>query len=98
MLQKYITYIKDNPQGYWFKRRLYGWGWFPVTREGWFVIGVYILFIVNFARDVQEEKLYENEGLITILAPIILATLILVYICYLKGEPPKWQWGFPKKK
>ena len=27
-------YIRNNPKGYWFKRKLYGWGWFPVKWEG----------------------------------------------------------------
>ena len=29
MIKEYIAYLKDNPQGYWFKARLYGWGWAP---------------------------------------------------------------------
>ena len=31
MLKQYIAYLKDNPQGYWFKAKLYGWGWVPVN-------------------------------------------------------------------
>ena len=30
MLRQYIQYLKDNPQGYWFRRKLFGWGWVPV--------------------------------------------------------------------
>lgn len=31
MFKNYLDYIRDNPHGYWFKRKLYGWGWTPVT-------------------------------------------------------------------
>jgi hypothetical protein len=34
MFKKYIEYLKDNPQGYWFKRKVWGWGWTPVTWQG----------------------------------------------------------------
>ncbi|HZX50161.1 MAG TPA: hypothetical protein VFE94_03385 [Candidatus Paceibacterota bacterium] len=34
----YIAYAKDNPKGHWFKRKLFGWGWTPVTRQGWAVV------------------------------------------------------------
>ena len=33
MIKEYIAYLKDNPQGYWFKARLYGWGWVPVNLD-----------------------------------------------------------------
>jgi hypothetical protein len=29
LFKEYTDYLKDNPQGYWFKRKLYGWGWTP---------------------------------------------------------------------
>jgi hypothetical protein len=31
MIEEYKKYLKDNPEVYWFKAKLYGWGWFPVT-------------------------------------------------------------------
>ncbi len=27
MIKKYLNYIKDNPEHYWFKAKIYGWGW-----------------------------------------------------------------------
>jgi hypothetical protein len=29
--------------------------------------------------------------------PIIVLTILLITICYKKGEGPRWQWGSPKK-
>ena len=47
MIKEYVSYLKDNPNGYWFKRKLYGWGWTPATWQGWFAIGVYVLLILG---------------------------------------------------
>jgi len=38
MIKEYIAYLKDNPQGYWFKAKLYGWGWDPAIWQGWLVL------------------------------------------------------------
>ena len=46
MIQEYIRYLRDNPEGYWFKARLYGWGWAPAKKEGWILLLVYLLVII----------------------------------------------------
>jgi hypothetical protein len=34
----------------WFRTRSYGWGWSPVTVEGWLVLGVFLVGVaVNVA-------------------------------------------------
>ena len=70
----------------WFRRKLYGWGWTPVSWEGWLVIAVYIgLLIFGVSK-------MDHEGTKNITV-ILLLTAGLIYICYRKGEKPKWQWG-----
>ena len=100
MLKEYINYLKDNPQGHWFKAKLYGWGWTPAKWQGWFIILVYIaiIFTLVFTR---EEAILGNpdsgSNFLTFAFPIILLTTLLIFICYKKGEKPRWQWG-PSKK
>jgi hypothetical protein len=31
MFKRQLDYLRNNPQRYWFKRKLYGWGWTPAT-------------------------------------------------------------------
>ena len=45
MFKESIAYLKDNPHGYWFKAKLYGWGWVPVKWQGWLVVAVAIGFL-----------------------------------------------------
>lgn len=94
MFKKYINYIKNNPEGYWFKRKPFGWGWTPATREGWIVLGVYILAVLFFAFTIDESS-STRELFFTGILPIILLTIALIRICYTKGEKPKWMWDVP---
>ena len=48
MIKKYLNYLNDNPQGYWFKAKLYGWGWTPAKWQGWLVVLTYIILISIF--------------------------------------------------
>ena len=96
MMKDYIAYLKDNPQGYWFKARLYGYGWVPVKWQGWAVIAVYLVLIALFAFTIDERS-SNGEVMFTFVLPIALLTITLIRICYLKGEKPSWRWGLPKK-
>jgi hypothetical protein len=92
IIQEYIEYLKDNPKGYWFKRKLYGWGWTPARKEGWLTLLVYLAGVIFFA--VQAEGSASLEELSrSMIAPIIILTILLIVICYKKGEKPRWQWG-----
>ena len=94
--KRWVEYLKDNPEGYWFKRKLYGWGWTPATREGWLVTLVYVVLVLLFAFTVDERS-SAREILITFFLPLTLLTIGLIRICYKMGEKPKWQWGPPKE-
>jgi len=95
IIRGYIDYLKDNPERYWFKRKLYGWGWTPATWQGWLITLIYIVLIFSFALTLDENS-SDREVAFTFLLPLILLTTTLMYIAYKKGESPRWQWG--KKK
>lgn len=67
----------------WFAQKKYGWGWTPVTWQGWAVLIVYV-FIVWMARSLPK------LGFICL---TFLITAILLVVCFKKGERPKWRWG-----
>ncbi len=100
MLKEYINYSKDNPEGYWFKAKIYGWGWTTAKWQGWLVLSVYIILISSLIF-MREEAIPGNpdsgSNFLTFALPIILLTALLIIICYKKGEKPRWRWGFPKK-
>ena len=70
----------------WFRRKLYGWGWYPSTWEGWIVILVWVILFTSFMSGIDHESL---KNMIF----IIFSVALLIFICYKKGEKPRWQWG-----
>lgn len=97
MLNKYIDYYKNNPEGYWFKRKLYGYGWVPVKWQGWVTIGVWLLLVIVFSLTIDESS-PPREVIFTFVMPTVLLTGLLIRICYKKGEKPRWQWGLHEKE
>lgn len=71
---------------YWFKAKLYGWGWYPASWQGWIITGLYVgvvfLLVVHF-----------EENIAPFLAWATVATGIFALISYKKGEKPHWRWG-----
>jgi len=97
MWKEYLAYIRDNPNGYWFKRKLYGWGWTPVKWQGWVVIVLYVLAIVLFSLTIDDNS-PTREVAFTFILPVVFLTVLLIRICYKKGEKPRWQWGLDRKE
>ncbi|MAJ97066.1 MAG: hypothetical protein CMI56_00435 [Parcubacteria group bacterium] len=95
--KEYIEYLKDNPEGYWFKRKAFGWGWVPATWQGFATIAVFSAAVLLFALTLDKNS-SGREVVFTFLLPFIFLTIIFFRIAYLKGEKPKWQWGMPKKE
>lgn len=79
----------------WFRRKCYGWGWYPVSWEGWLTTLLYVLGLVFIFKDVGGKYSSGGETFTTIILPFIILTAILIGICYIKGESPKWQWAKP---
>ncbi|MEI7709091.1 MAG: hypothetical protein WCI76_00045 [bacterium] len=96
MFKEYIAYLKDNPQGLWFKRKLYGWGWTPARWQGWVVLLAYVVGLVKIFIIVDAGSHSGSDTMISMALPFLLFTALLFFVCYKKGESPRWQWGWKK--
>ncbi len=92
MIKKYISYVQNNPHGYWFKRKIYGWGWTPVKWQGWLASILYTGIVVLLALRLNEES-STDQILFSFVLPVIVLTITFICIAFKKGESPKWQWG-----
>ncbi len=95
MFKAYIEYIKDNPEGYWFRRKLFGFGWTPATREGWATLFIFMVFVIGNTYRLRD-RLDAGDAR-SYVWQMILLIVLLICICWRTGEPPKWQWGIPKR-
>jgi hypothetical protein len=95
-LKEHIDYLKDNPEGYWFKRKLYGWGWTPATKEGWGIIILWVVLLILNTNRLEERASSEEDFLWSLIPQTALMVLVLIVICYKTGEKPRWQWSNKK--
>ncbi len=80
---------------YWFKRRLYGYGWMPVSWQGWAatIIWITLIVVVNLFWPSSKSSGFLDFESIRYWLILILSTLIFSTITLLKGPKPKWRWG-----
>lgn len=74
---------------YWFRAKRYGWGWgLPVVWQGWLVYGVAFALLAGcfFAFPPEERP----EPFLVCTSVVVL---LLLAVCWWKGEPPRWRWG-----
>jgi peptidoglycan/LPS O-acetylase OafA/YrhL len=79
----------------WFKAKTYGWGWTPASWQGWAVTIADLVFVLGWGVYLATHPALARrpDFLLIALAPIVAAALILIVICWLKGERPRWRWG-----
>ena len=95
MIKEYIAYLKDNPQGYWFRSRLFGWGWTPAKWQGWVVILIFLGLLFGGSFFLGETP--SQNDLLWFFGLLIVAILLLTGICSKTGEKPILHWGIPDK-
>ena len=82
----------------WFRRKTYGWGWTPITWQGWLVTALFVaipLAVKLIMKALDFSKHIQNFSLMAVV-PLVLVGLTLVCLRY--GEKPRWQWGIKTTK
>ena len=83
IFKDHIDYLKDNPEGYWFKRKLYGWGWTPARWQGWAITLLYMATIIYIAFTEPDPRVFLVDfAIVTILFLVIMILRILIYFYY----------------
>lgn len=80
----------------WFVAKRYGYGWTPASLEGWLVLALYLVaiwgaYVCQYTRDLTDS--YEDFLRHWFLPQVFGLTVMLLIICFLKGEKPGWRWG-----
>ena len=77
----------------WFKAKLYGWGWYPSTWKGWTILLIYLSAVIYLFLKIDSNSHSVSDTLINFIPVGLIMTIILISICYQKGEKPRWRWG-----
>lgn len=77
----------ENSKTIWFPSKRYGWGWGPPVRwQGWAVLVLYFALIGLCALWLLPQ---DNTPLFLLLC--IALTVLLMIVCWIKGERPRWR-------
>jgi len=81
--------MKNNPdKKLWFKARRWGFGWRPVSWEGWVIVVGYVGIMWAAVQQARAGTHSNSDFLIKLSISFIPVTVLLIYICYKKGENP----------
>lgn len=80
----------------WFHAKKVGFGWYPVSWEGWITLSIYLVLEIKLAF-IYSERLRDplfNQTVSTVIFFFLTAILtsILILISYHKGEKTSWRW------
>lgn len=87
----------------WFRAKTFGWGWVPITWQGWLITALYTflftLFTIVFmgwlgvAKESGAGTRAVLLGAAEYLVAVALLSYILYRICRRYGDKPRWRWG-----
>jgi hypothetical protein len=71
---------------YWFAAKRYGWGWgLPFAWQGGAVLISWLIIIISgVGYFISHHSLRQFA---------VVMVMVLVALCYWKGESPRWRWG-----
>lgn len=78
--------MENNNKKIWFKRKTYGFGWTPVSWQGWVFLLVWVAVFLSLLSKIDHEA---GKNILF----VVIMMAILLYVSYKKGESPRWQWG-----
>ncbi|MBY0415961.1 MAG: hypothetical protein K2Q18_17450 [Bdellovibrionales bacterium] len=82
----------------WFRRKTYGWGWTPITWEGWLVTLLVVVIPILIRLTAKAFELEKTSQYFYTWASVPILFMALILICFRFGEKPKWQWGLKRTK
>lgn len=72
----------------WFAAKTYGYGWgLPLRWQGW------VVAITYFGSMMLGVIYLAEQSLKAFIIGTIILSVILLGLCYWKGEPARWRWG-----
>ena len=85
--------METTKEKFWFPAKTYGYGWGPpICWQGWLVMVIYAAALATCALVFLPDKRTSH-----FLVGTFSLTFVLIFVCWLKGERPRWRWGKDQK-
>ncbi len=81
--------MKKN--NYWFKAKTYGWGWYPINWKGCITLLIFVALEVFIFIKIDSNSHSASDTLINFIPITLFLSILLILICYLTGEKPRWR-------
>jgi hypothetical protein len=81
---------QEKSKKLWFKKRRYGW--IPMSFEGWTAVVIYFFMVVGDFLFIYSSHNSGSAVFKSFMPRFIFLTLILIAVCYWKGEKSEWTW------
>ena len=77
----------------WFRRKTFGWGWYPCTWQGWLIMVLWIYITVRMFMNIDKISNSTSDTILGFFVPLIALVGLLLLISWGTGEKPSWRWG-----
>ena len=85
--------MSNKKSNLWFKRRRYGWGWTPVSWQGFITIGLFLAVVLTAAFQLPADVDPTPGQLFIFFGILIVSVAGLAAVGFVKGPAPRWRWG-----
>ncbi len=83
----------------WFIPKPYGWGFVPITWEGWLVTGIFtsLILVSGYLNNLFQPELMSRNDFINYLLDFAILIIALIYFSLPRTEGKvQWNWGEKK--
>lgn len=79
----------------WFAAKRYGYGWYPVTWEGWALVLGFVVMIEPppSLLLLLHIRMSDTQFVSFFLPYVAVLVSLLLWVCVKKGEKARWRWG-----
>jgi len=71
---------------FWFKAKGRGFGWYPVSWQGWSILLFYLYLVVSNFRQVDAQSHSVSDTLMSIFPEFFILTVLLIIICHATSQ------------
>ncbi len=86
-----------KPKKLWYRAARRGWGFVPISWQGWLILWFYLFSVVYYFFDINRISHSVGDTLLNFLPGFGGLSSFFVWICYKKGERPRWSWAHERE-